>query len=621
MLNWMSTSMRWSALFLTALFASLQVAHAGPVERLVNVAFHPTDAKTYVLSYAEAGGGLLVTHDGGATFRVACTSSIVKERSLGLSRSAVAVTGDGHILHGRFGGLMRGSPDGCGFVPVPLFDDQSVTDIVVDPDAPSTVYALTSIAEKPNGMFKSTDNGATFEPVGKTEPAFFNRLRITKLSDGKRRFYQSLARPTADGNSAYLVRSSDDEGLSWTEKSLKGAAYAEFRLLAVDRSNPERIYAAAGRADADGEVLLVNENAGDPEKWEQVGSLIGVDSFLTTAAGGFWVVETESGDLLRSDARGRNVAAVATTRPVSCVAENPLTAEMTVCAVWELFHIDAQGSMQGPSIVDFRKVTKFADCGDENVAAICEAQMNAGWCTNTHYPASPICLEVPNPIVAPQADGGQASGLNNNGDAGTQDSKAKSGGCQVSQGSSLNGSALALFALAMLGFFARRAQNRRRSPVVLGALAVLVCTFACGDDAKDGSTNDAGALVGDSQKPDDADDYSPGMTRASKSGRFNVRLLKATPAPPELGDNTWKVAIENSDGTPATEATIASIQPFMPEHGHGTSVQAVVRASDAPATFEIERINLRMPKLWEVRIEVQSGSTTDMVVFKFWIEE
>lgn len=626
MLNWMATTTQWSALFFFTLLGLQQVVHAGPVERLVQVAFHPTDPKTYVLSYAEAGGGLLVTHDGGASFQVTCTSAILEKRSLGSARSTVAITGDGHILHGSFDGLVRGSSEGCGFEPVVVFADQSVTDIAVDPDEPSTVYVLTSIGGKPNGMYKSSDNGASFEVVGKTEEAFFSRLRIARLPTGKRRFYQSLARPTANGNSDHVVRSSENDGQDWTEHELKGTDYAELRLLGVDRRNPSRIYAAASRASADGEILLVNDSAGETAAWEQVGAAIGVDSFLPAAGGGFWAVETESGDLLRSNAEGRNAAALATKRPVSCIAESPLTTETMVCAVWELFRTDAQGFMQGPPIVDFRKVTKFSDCSGENIPGTCEAQMNAGWCTNTHYPVAPICLQVPNPIVTPNSDGGQTSGLANS-DAGAeelQSSKSKSGGCQVSHGWITHRPAQALFLLSGLVLLLRLYRARRRqsrSAIQVLVTLMMVCTSACGENTKSGVTNDAGALIEGSQKPDDADEYAPGMTKASKSGRFKMRLLHANPAPPELGDNTWKIAIENSDGSSATGATIGSIQPYMPEHGHGTSVQAVVRAGDAPGTFEIERINLRMPKLWEVRIEVQSGTITDMVVFKFWIEE
>src|SRR5690349_24797093 len=69
------------------------------------------------------------------------------------------------------------------------------------------------------------------------------------------------------------------------------------------------------------------------------------------------------------------------------------------------------------------------------------------------------------------------------------------------------------------------------------------------------------------------DDFVIGL---SKSGTLvTASFMSADPAPPIKGDNTWVIEFTELGGTPLTGATITAV-PMMPDHGHGTPIDAVV---------------------------------------------
>jgi hypothetical protein len=70
-------------------------------------------------------------------------------------------------------------------------------------------------------------------------------------------------------------------------------------------------------------------------------------------------------------------------------------------------------------------------------------------------------------------------------------------------------------------------------------------------------------------------------------------------------------------GRAVTGATL-NVMPFMPDHGHGTSVMPQV----APAGdgYELSSVYLFMAGLWKVTIQAQSAAGNDTAVFQFCIE-
>ncbi|HVH97254.1 MAG TPA: FixH family protein [Enhygromyxa sp.] len=114
------------------------------------------------------------------------------------------------------------------------------------------------------------------------------------------------------------------------------------------------------------------------------------------------------------------------------------------------------------------------------------------------------------------------------------------------------------------------------------------------------------------------DEFSIGL---SKSGEIlTVSFVAADPAPPIKGDNTWTLAIADVEGQPLSNLTITAV-PWMPDHDHGTPVEATATATENPGEFVVTPVNLFMSGLWEVTldIELQDGPS-DQVVFAFCVE-
>lgn len=144
---------------------------------------------------------------------------------------------------------------------------------------------------------------------------------------------------------------------------------------------------------------------------------------------------------------------------------------------------------------------------------------------------------------------------------------------------------------------------------ILGLLLVAGCD--------DGNTGGDGADAG-SAAPPAGDTYVAGLEKAGGEGQLSVRLMAATPAPPELGDNTWTLEVVDAAGEPRSGCTV-TIAPRMPAHGHGTNRPTVVTEAE-PGDYSATPLDLFMPGLWEIPVAVTCGAVEDRALFEFWIE-
>ena len=170
----------------------------------------------------------------------------------------------------------------------------------------------------------------------------------------------------------------------------------------------------------------------------------------------------------------------------------------------------------------------------------------------------------------------------------------------------------------------------RRSSVRTSLSLLLFLVAACGGG---GSTDEADAAGADADEtvadagPDGAsgevdapptvdcdgepaDVYSPGMIRTSANGAM-IELISSDPAPPARFYNTW--VVRSPDGP------ITAVTPFMPAHGHGTQTPVVITATGNPDEWQLDPVDLWMPGLWEVRIDVDTGDASERIVFRFCI--
>jgi hypothetical protein len=87
-------------------------------------------------------------------------------------------------------------------------------------------------------------------------------------------------------------------------------------------------------------------------------------------------------------------------------------------------------------------------------------------------------------------------------------------------------------------------------------------------------------------------------TIASDLGDFQIHV-SSDPDPAIRGVNRIRYLINDPSGAPKDGLTV-TVVPWMPSHGHGTSVKAVVRPLGS-GLYEIDDVLFYMPGTWELR--------------------
>jgi hypothetical protein len=177
---------------------------------------------------------------------------------------------------------------------------------------------------------------------------------------------------------------------------------------------------------------------------------------------------------------------------------------------------------------------------------------------------------------------------------------------------------------------AARAQGVRAAPraallACFACLACLVSLASCASDNAAEPVTEADAGVEASTEPpvcaadQRAETYTPGLVAKGESGVFSVSLLSISPAPTAKGDNSWQLRVVDADGAPVDGLTIA-IKPFMPDHGHGSSITPQITPQGADGRYDITRLNLFMPGLWQITLSMTAASgAADKAVYTFCV--
>jgi len=146
---------------------------------------------------------------------------------------------------------------------------------------------------------------------------------------------------------------------------------------------------------------------------------------------------------------------------------------------------------------------------------------------------------------------------------------------------------------------------RARFGVLAGC--VLALGVACGGN---GGGNpppggpDAGDLITCQNDPR-VMNYASGLSVTSTSGTRKYVLLSADPAPPARGTDTWAMRITDTAGANQPGLTVG-VLPFMPDHGHGTSVTASV-TSNQDGTYTVAPLYFFMPGVWRISFWIGSN--------------
>jgi hypothetical protein len=145
-------------------------------------------------------------------------------------------------------------------------------------------------------------------------------------------------------------------------------------------------------------------------------------------------------------------------------------------------------------------------------------------------------------------------------------------------------------------------QIQRSAINFAAALTVVFMAAGCGGAGPSFEDADAPSFTGPALE-----------SVASRSGALHV-ALRSSPKTPAIGADAFELSVTDDLGQPAA-GFVAEVVPWMPAHGHGTSVQPVVRAQ-GQGVFVATPVYLYMPGRWELRIAL-AGAIEDAATATF----
>ncbi|HEY4119547.1 MAG TPA: hypothetical protein VGM56_16880 [Byssovorax sp.] len=161
--------------------------------------------------------GVLPSRDGGATFDWICEAAA----NYGSGQDpGIAVTGDGSIIAGVFGGLSAGHGDACDWTMA--LPGTFLVDVTIDRAHPSTAYTLGSTSSGGYFLWRSDDDAQSWNQVGPL-PANFYPSTVDVAPSNSMRIYAGGGFFVEGGSRSSLARS-DDGGLSWSIELLPPSA-------------------------------------------------------------------------------------------------------------------------------------------------------------------------------------------------------------------------------------------------------------------------------------------------------------------------------------------------------------------------------------------------------------
>jgi hypothetical protein len=148
------------------------------------------------------------------------------------------------------------------------------------------------------------------------------------------------------------------------------------------------------------------------------------------------------------------------------------------------------------------------------------------------------------------------------------------------------------------------------------ALSAVVAFAGCGGGEHQVADGGPDGDVVTCQDDPRVDHYVANLTKKSATGAYQIVLNAADPAPPAIGVNTWTIKVQDGAGG-AMPAAALKVLPFMPDHGHGTSVKAAI-TSQPDGSMSVTPLYLFMGGVWRVEFNPATGAA-DPVDFFFCI--
>jgi hypothetical protein len=131
-----------------------------------------------------------------------------------------------------------------------------------------------------------------------------------------------------------------------------------------------------------------------------------------------------------------------------------------------------------------------------------------------------------------------------------------------------------------------------------------------------GMDNDAGTS---SMKMDIPSDLDTSTSKMSNGELFEV-TVSSNMEPLVLNEiHSWTVHIDDADGQ-AVEGAEIGVAGGMPQHNHGFPTEPRITEELGAGDYLLEGVKFSMAGWWEMKLDINSGSSSDTVVFNIIIE-
>jgi hypothetical protein len=298
------------------------------------VFFQPNDNQSL---YVRSTFGLLISHDGGCSFRWTCEQNIGYG---GPFDPAYAIAADGTLFATTFTGLRVSRDHGCSFTTataeLPADAPGRIADMwvdAVDIGPTGEIWVATADSVKPNDVLRSTDGGVTFVSRGMSLPMMWWKSVVVAPSDAMHVYvagYQvANTPPTAQ------VLSTIDAGQHWTPASLAGVQLAGTPIVtiaAVAPTDPQQVYIVSVGANGMGDRLYRSTDGGASFQQVLATALPIINVVIRDPMTVFAVIGSGS---FRSDDGGASFGAAVTSPKLSCLGKRPDGTLVGCAANWD----------------------------------------------------------------------------------------------------------------------------------------------------------------------------------------------------------------------------------------------------------------------------------------------
>ncbi len=395
-------------------------ARAVPPEYLSGVALHPLHPGMFVLRYESAGGGFLISRDGGKSASATPSHAFLKYGFSG--QVPFTLASDGKLLIGQLDGLFSDDGAGCvGATPSLAW----VADFAPHPSDPDLVFLVTTGNTK--GMHAGLwqrERGGKLSALGVSEPLMASGnsfaglvvqgLKVTARAEsalGLRFVAVATRYRVQDGKMlpAPVLRISDDAGASWSERPLPdaGADKGTPRLLAVGAGAPTKIVVALELGgDTSDPIDPIYYSADEGQtfvaylseiKRAHAALLLPDGRFLVGArarAGGLWLADSLG-------AAPRKIAGHA----VHCLSHHAPSGRTYMCKPHEFGLLElGSGTFCSQFQLNETRALSCATLSDAQRTAV-QTQLCNGFCGPGHYASAALCAGYDDParICGPSA--------------------------------------------------------------------------------------------------------------------------------------------------------------------------------------------------------------------------